>query len=67
MVAGGTRSQSANREDALRRLQAIVAKALAPRKKRRPTRPSAASRERRIESKKKRAVKKRLRGRISET
>ena len=67
VVAGGTRSQSANREEASRRLQAIVAKALAPRKKRRPRSPSGASRERRIEEKKKRAEKKRMRGRISET
>jgi ribosome-associated protein len=67
VVSAGSRSQSANREEALHRLQAIVAKALAPRKKRRPTRPSTASKARRMEAKKKRGATKRMRGRISET
>ena len=67
VVAGGSRSQAANREEALQRLQAIVAKALAPRKKRRPTKPSTASKARRIEEKKKRGAEKRLREKIRET
>jgi ribosome-associated protein len=67
VVASGSRSQAANREEALERLQGIVAKALVPRKKRRPTKPTAASRARRVEEKKQRARTKRLRGPISET
>jgi ribosome-associated protein len=67
VVAGGSRSQAANREEALQRLQAIVAKALAPRKKRRATKPSTASKVRRIEEKKKRGAEKRLREKIRET
>ena len=66
VTAAGTRSQAANREEALRRLRAIVARALVPRKKRRPTKPTAASKARRIEEKKKRGEKKRLRGTIRE-
>lgn len=65
-VASGTRSQAANREEALRRIRAMVAKAMVPRKKRRPTKPTTASKARRVEEKKKRSDQKRLRVRISE-
>jgi ribosome-associated protein len=58
------RSQELNREEALARLQALVdAAAVAP-KKRRPTRPTRASKERRLEGKARRARVKALRGRI---
>lgn len=58
------RSLEQNREEALARLQALVdAAAFAP-KKRRPTRPTRASKERRLESKARRARVKALRGRI---
>ncbi len=60
-VAQDERSQSRNRELALERLgQAIRAGVRVPRK-RRPTKPSAASRERRLEEKRRRAERKRLR------
>jgi ribosome-associated protein len=64
-VSRRSRSQSANREDAIARLHTIVAAALRPRKKRRPTKPSAVAKARRIEEKKKQGEKKRLRGKIS--
>ena len=62
-VAQDERSQSRNRELALDRLgQAIRAGVRVPRK-RRPTKPTAASRERRLEGKKRRASVKRMRQR----
>jgi ribosome-associated protein len=55
------RTQGRNRQDALDRLIGLIrAAAVAPRK-RRPTKPTRASRERRIEGKKRRAGVKRLR------
>ena len=56
-----SRSQWSNREDALRKLAHLLRKALAKRKKRLPTKPTSASRERRLQSKKKAGEKKRLR------
>ncbi len=56
-----TRSQAKNRDIALDRAVALVDDAIRPRKKRRPTRPSQAARQRRIERKKRRGEKKRLR------
>jgi len=49
------RTQAQNREAARERLAALLVAAARRPRKRRPTRPSAASRERRIEGKKKRA------------
>jgi ribosome-associated protein len=54
-----SRSQAANRRLAVERLQALVDAALAPRKPRRATRPTAASRERRLTGKKRRSEVKR--------
>jgi ribosome-associated protein len=58
------RSLDLNRAEALERLQALVEAAAFVPKKRRPTRPTRASRERRIESKLRRAKVKALRGRV---
>jgi len=58
------RSLDLNRAEALERLQALVAAAAFVPKKRRPTRPTRASRERRIESKLRRAKVKALRGKV---
>jgi ribosome-associated protein len=58
------RSLDLNRAEALARLQALVEAAAFVPKKRRPTRPTRASRERRIESKLRRAKVKALRGRV---
>ena len=48
------RTQERNRQDALDRLVALFRKAAVPPKRRRKTRPSAASRERRLEDKRRR-------------
>jgi ribosome-associated protein len=62
-----TRSQLQNRRDTLARFQSLLRQALKPRKKRRPTRPTPASRERRLEKKKRRgALKRKRRGSIDE-
>jgi len=51
IVARNHRTQEGNRREALGRLQELVARALQPPKIRRPTRPSRASKERRIAGK----------------
>ena len=58
------RTREANRRDALQRLAELVAAARHVPKARKPTRPTRASKERRIEGKKRRQTTKRLRGRI---
>ncbi|MGA7610866.1 MAG: alternative ribosome rescue aminoacyl-tRNA hydrolase ArfB [Xanthobacteraceae bacterium] len=62
IIAQRHRTQERNREDARERLTELIRQAAVPPKRRRPTRPTAASRERRIESKKRRSGVKRLRG-----
>jgi ribosome-associated protein len=58
-----SRSQHKNRETAVARFQSLLAAALAPRKKRRKTRPSRAANEKRIQAKKQRGQRKQDRGR----
>jgi ribosome-associated protein len=60
------RSLEQNRAEALERLQALVDSAAHVPKKRKPTRPTRSSREKRIEGKKRRATIKSLRGRVFE-
>ncbi len=60
-VARRSRSQSSNKEEAVARLQAIVEAALKPKRKRRPTKPTAGAKERRIETKKRRGTTKQMR------
>ncbi|HXH64032.1 MAG TPA: peptide chain release factor-like protein, partial [Mariprofundaceae bacterium] len=55
------RSQERNRQDALSRLQSLVRAAVAVAKKRKPTRPSRAAKQRRLEAKAKRGAVKALR------
>ena len=62
-VAQDERSQARNRELALERLVAALQRALRVERKRKPTRPTAASRERRLEGKRRRGKVKRLRRR----
>jgi len=62
-VAQDERSQSRNRELALERLGAAIRAGVRVPRKRRPTKPTAASRERRLEGKKRRARVKRMRQR----
>lgn len=61
VAASDTRSQRQNRELAIARLEDLVAKALVVPKKRKKTRPSRASREQRLEVKKRQSEKKRFR------
>lgn len=60
------RSQDKNREDALKRLQALIASAGFTAKKRTPTRPTRSSNKKRLEGKVKRGELKSLRGRITQ-
>jgi ribosome-associated protein len=55
VVSQRHRSQSRNREAALERLRELISEALKPRAKRRATGPTAASREARLEDKRRRA------------
>ena len=55
IVAQGQRSQKRNREDALERLLAMIREASIPPQKRRPTKPTKASKERRLASKDRRS------------
>jgi ribosome-associated protein len=61
IVARNHRTQEGNRREALERLQELVARALQPPKTRRPTRPTRASKERRIAGKLHRQRNKQLR------
>ena len=60
-VAQDERSQARNRELALERLAAAIREALRVERRRRPTSPTPAARERRLESKRRRGTTKRLR------
>jgi ribosome-associated protein len=54
VVEAGSRSQTRNRDVAVARLRRLVGDALRPRKRRVPTKPTAASRERRLAEKRRR-------------
>ena len=60
-MAQDTRSQSRNRELALERLRSRLASALRQQRKRKPTRPTKASKERRLEGKQRKSEVKRTR------
>ena len=61
LVSSGTRSQLRNKEDVTDRLRSTIAAALVVPKKRKPTKPSRASKEKRLESKTRRSGVKKLR------
>jgi ribosome-associated protein len=61
LTCQATRSQAQNRQEALDRLQALLARALLRPKPRKPTRPTRASKERRLAAKKRRSDRKRQR------
>ena len=61
-----TRSQDVNRAEALRRLQDLVTRVATPPRVRRPTRPTFASKQRRLEGKSQRSAIKAGRGKVSE-
>jgi ribosome-associated protein len=58
------RSQRENRADVVERFRRLMAAALKPAKARRPTRPTTAARQQRLEGKRRRSQAKRLRGRV---
>lgn len=58
------REQDKNREDALRRLEALIRKAMHRPKKRVPTKPSARARRKRVDEKTRKGRIKQLRGRV---
>ena len=59
------RTQAQNREDARERLAALVRQALTRPKRRRKTKPTAGSKERRVAEKRRRSESKRRRGRVA--
>jgi len=63
LTAQRFRTQERNRADALERLADLLRRAAVPPKRRRPTTPTLASRERRLEGKKRKSGVKALRGR----
>src|SRR6478609_5087863 len=65
-VAQDARSQARNRELALERLRSRLATALAVPRTRRPTKPTKSAREKRLQAKRRRSQRKRLRGRPEE-
>ena len=66
IYARTSRSQSQNRAEALERLKTLILKALHKPKPRRKTKPTAASKEKRLRSKKMRGNLKRLRGNVKD-
>jgi ribosome-associated protein len=67
LVSSGSRSQLRNKEEATERLRTVVGSALAVRKKRKPTKPTAAAKAARLETKRRRsATKQRRRTPISD-
>ncbi len=64
IIARTQRTQEGNRREALQRLRELVLRALVVPKVRRATRPTRASRERRLEGKTRRHATTRLRGRV---
>jgi len=66
ITSQATRDQGRNLEDAREKIRALVTAALVEPKRRRPSRPSAAARQRRLEAKKRHGAVKRLRERPGE-
>jgi ribosome-associated protein len=64
VTSQSTRSQTDNLEDARAKLAALIERALKPPKHRRPTRPSAGAKRRRLQAKRERAERKHARGRV---
>ncbi|MDP6424518.1 MAG: alternative ribosome rescue aminoacyl-tRNA hydrolase ArfB [Planctomycetota bacterium] len=62
MACDAHRERERNRNEVLQRLRALIRAALAPQKHRVPTKPSRASRERRLQDKRARSTRKRDRG-----
>lgn len=65
LVESGSRSQLRNRETVTARFEALLTRALRPRKPRTPTRVPPAEKRRRLEAKRQRAALKRSRGKVA--
>jgi ribosome-associated protein len=65
LISQAFRSQFRNREEAVERFQTLMRRAMKVPKRRRPTRPSRAARERRLASKRRRSEIKRQRGPVT--
>jgi len=65
LVCQSERTQLKNKEAVIEKFYSLVYKTLKPRKKRKPTRPSAEAKEKRLENKRIRAKKKEQRSRIN--
>lgn len=61
VVSQDTRSQFANKEDAIKKLNELLRKAFTVKKKRKPTKPSKSSKKKRVDEKKQRGEKKKWR------
>lgn len=66
VISQSERSQWRNRQEVVERFEELMRRALARRKRRRATHPTAASREKRLEQKKRRGQVKRQRGPVEE-
>ncbi len=66
LTASGSRSQLQNRQEAVARFQGLLRRALHVARPRRPTRPTQAARQRRLESKRRHSAVKRERWRVRE-
>jgi ribosome-associated protein len=66
LVSQSERSQVRNREEVVARFRALMRQVLRRRKRRKVTRPSAASREKRLRKKRQRSDIKKLRGKVQE-
>jgi ribosome-associated protein len=64
LTSQSERSQWRNREHTIARFQELMQRALKKQKRRKPTRPTAASREKRLRAKRKQSEKKQGRGRV---
>jgi ribosome-associated protein len=64
LVAQSERSQLRNREEVIARFEALMRRALIRRKRRRPTRPTVASKEQRLRKKQRRSQIKKWRGHV---
>lgn len=58
LVAGTTRSQAQNKEETIERFRMLLARALTPVKRRKPTRPGRAAKERRLAQKRQQSERK---------
>ena len=63
VVSQQSRSQLKNKQDAISKLILLINNALKPKKRRIPTKPTRASKQKRLEDKQRRSTQKRLRGR----